>query len=140
MKLGSEKRAAMPGRRHFDSSKVVGEHWLYFFLLFQFLTQALLVVEFAGNWRIYLRTVAFISSLAMLMVLPPVKARHHPAWTAAIVLLLVTAAGMLHPDTMLLAGFAHWWLTLAIWAPLFWIPHFHKSTHPVERARITLDL
>lgn len=79
------------------------------------------MVESIGGLRMYLRAAAFLSSLGMLFLLRPMPGPRHPARQVAIAFLVVLGLGILQPEAMLLAGFAHWWLNLAIWAPLFWV-------------------
>ncbi|MBL9085046.1 MAG: hypothetical protein JNK76_24795 [Planctomycetales bacterium] len=95
----------------------------------QFVSQGLLVVEAIGGLRTYLRVAAFLSSIAMLGILPPASGPHHPLRGVGIGFLVALAFGILLPDAMLLAGFAQWWLNFAIWAPLFWIPRIALTTH-----------
>lgn len=95
--------------------------WLYGFLLLQFTCQAALVIEPLGAARMGFRVLTFVSSLAML-VLVPVGGRPYPLRLAATAVVGITALGLLHPRLNTpLAGVAQVALTLAIWCPVFWV-------------------
>lgn len=78
------------------------------------------MVEALGGIRTLLRIAAFASSLGMLAVIPIQGTPGHPARKTAIVALGVMLIGLLHPTASVFAGMAHWFLNVAVWAPLFW--------------------
>ena len=45
----------------------------------------------------------------------------NPARAATLGLLIAMSLGIIHSDTSLLAGIAHWVFVLAIWSPVFWV-------------------
>ena len=95
--------------------------WLYGFIVFQFVCQTALLVSGTGPLRTILRVVVFAPSLILLVI--PGPGRSHPsAWLVRTVL-GVTALGMFHPGlNSPAAGVAYLALTLAVWAPIFWVP------------------
>lgn len=103
--------------------------WLYAFLAFQFALQAALVVEPLYPFRLYLRVATFLSSAAFLLL--PLGGRPYPIRGLAAAVIAITGLGLLHPQLNTpLAGLAQVALTVAVWAPVFW----------VTRVRITPDV
>ena len=98
------------------------ERWLYAFLALQFICQCSLMAErLGGRWRIYFRAASFLSSLAILLLMPGHAKKAHPAMRAGLAMMGAMGLSLLHPNTNTVAGIAHWILNLAIWAPLFWV-------------------
>lgn len=93
--------------------------WLYGFLLVQFACQVALVAPL-GSLRIGFRAMTFVSSLALL-VLVPAGGRPYSARGLVLAVPLITALGLLHPALNTpAAGLAQVGITLAIWGPAVW--------------------
>jgi hypothetical protein len=93
----------------------------------QFVCQAALMIERFSSLRFPLRVATFASSLAMIALLSHKPMRAHPICRMALVFLAVMVTGVLHPDTNMLSGIAHWILSVSIWAPLFWVGRLSLS-------------
>lgn len=81
----------------------------------------MLIAEPVGSMRLYFRILAYVSALAMFVVLPPTPHVANPARTAALGLLIAMSFGIVHSDTTLLAGVAHWVFIFSIWSPVLWV-------------------
>ncbi|MBL9094062.1 MAG: hypothetical protein JNL96_22785 [Planctomycetaceae bacterium] len=99
----------------------VSDRRLLWFLAIQFLCQVMLMAEPVGSLRLYFRMLAYLSALAMFVVLPPTQHLANPARTASLGLLIAMSLGIVHSDTSLLAGVAHWLFVFSIWSPIFWV-------------------
>jgi hypothetical protein len=112
--------------------------WLYVFLLVQFVCQGALVSESIGSLRIVFRATAFLSSLALLVVLPP-GGRPYPVRGLAIAAVVITALGLLHPGlNSATAGVASLGLTLAVWAPVIWAARLNLTANSFRRVILLL--
>jgi hypothetical protein len=112
--------------------------WLYFFLAVQFVCQGVLVSEAVGGLRVVFRAAAFLSSLGMLVVLPP-GGRPYPVRGLAIAVVLITALGLLHPRlNSPIAGVATLALTLAVWAPAVWASRLNLAPDSFRRVILLL--
>lgn len=95
--------------------------WLYFFVIFQFVLQLLLLVPGIDLWRFVPRLLTFLSSLLFLVFLTG-RGPMHPSAKVAMALTGLLAIMILHPTGGApLAIFAQFTLTVAIFAPLFWV-------------------
>lgn len=107
--------------------------WLYAFLVFQFAAQSALVIEGLGPLRTVLRAGVYLSSVAML-VLVPAGGRPHPLRTLVVAILVVTTLGLLHPSLNTpAAGVGHVTLSLAVWGPVFWVARLHLTPDALRR-------
>lgn len=90
---------------------------------FQLACQVALLLPALGGMRKYMRVAAFGASLLLAVALSGHRARQlHPAARAVgVALVVLMLAGLLHPDTQLLAALAQIGLTIAIVAPLYWV-------------------
>lgn len=95
--------------------------WLYGFLLFQFASQAALLIGPLGSLRTGFRVATFAGSLVMLVAVPG-RGSRYPLRGFAAAVVGITALGLLHPQLNTpLAGIAQGMLYLAIWCPVFWV-------------------
>ena len=95
--------------------------WLVMFLVFQFLCQIALLFDFFGQYRVVFRVAAFAASLMALMFLPG-AGRRHRSWPFLAVVMVIMAAGLLHPTTNTpLSAIAQITLYLTIIAPIVWV-------------------
>ncbi|MBL9085047.1 MAG: hypothetical protein JNK76_24800 [Planctomycetales bacterium] len=138
--ISSPDHGRVTARRIFTALRTQSsERWLYLFLAAQFVCQCALMAErMGGRWRIYFRAATFLSSLAMLLLLPGRTIKPHPASRLGIAAIAGIGLGLLHPYTNTLAGIAQWCLNAAIWAPLFWIGRIKLSPRTLWNAVIML--
>src|SRR4051812_12798679 len=79
------------------------------FVIFQFACQLLLITSLGGAVRVVLRSVMFVASIALFIVLRRHRAPVHESARVAVWILVILAAEMLHPNTNgALSGAAHW--------------------------------
>lgn len=104
------------------------------FVLFQFACQLLLITSVGGGVRVVLRSVMFVASIALFVLLRRHRAPIHDSAKVAVWIMALLGAQMLHPTTNgALSGFAHWALYFAILGPLFWVPRLRNGTQAIRR-------
>jgi len=117
-----------------EASRLSGAVALPAFAAFQFACQLLLITSVGGPVRVVLRSVMFVASIALFVVLKRHRAPIHDSARVAVWLLIFLGAQMLHPTTNgALSGVAHWALYLAILAPLFWVPRLKNDADAMRR-------
>jgi hypothetical protein len=108
--------------------------WLYWFLLFQFACQSAMILAPVGGLRVGFRAAAYLSSAALLVLLPP-GGRPHPVRWLTIGVVAVTALGLLHPSlNSIFAGLGQLGMTLAVWSPVFWVGRIRLTPESLRRA------
>src|SRR5262249_3211837 len=96
--------------------------WLVGFIAVQIVCQLALLLPSLGSMRVVFRMVPFLSSLALLAILPPGGPRHRAfPWAIAVIGILIVQ--IFRGDSYSeLVSIAHTVLYLAILAPIFWGP------------------
>lgn len=99
-------------------------YWLFAVLILQTACQLGLLFEQLAPFRVIFRTAAFGINLAALFIaFGPRKQPHHPAFWPGIICLGWLGLQIINPDTNTpIAAIASWALSLAVIAPLFWVP------------------
>src|SRR3954454_12626770 len=116
--------AQAPAREKLLSGDVV----LPAFVLFQFACQLLLITPVGGAIRVVLRSVMFVASIVLFIVIRRRRVPIHDSARVAVWILVLLGGEMLHPYTNgALSGAAHWALYFAILAPLFWVPRLENG-------------
>jgi hypothetical protein len=111
--------------------------WLYGFLLFQFACQSAMILAPVGELRIGFRAAAYLSSVAMLLL--PLGGRLHPVRWLAVAVIAVTTLGLFHPSLNTpFAGLGQVGMTLAVWAPVFWVGRIRLTPESLRRVLLLL--
>jgi len=117
-----------------DSKLLRGDLVLPAFVLFQFACQLLLITSVGGAVRVVLRSVMFVASIALFVVLRRNRTPIHDSAKVAVWIMALLGAEMLHPSTNgALSGAGHWGLYFAILCPLFWVPRLQNGTDTIRR-------
>jgi hypothetical protein len=107
--------------------------WLYGFLVFQFLCQGALILAPVGGLRVGFRAAAYLSSAALLVLLP-LGGRPYPLRWLVIGVIAITTLGLFHPAlNTIVAGLAQLGMTLAIWSPVFWVGRIRLTPESLRR-------
>jgi hypothetical protein len=115
--------------------------WLIGFVLLHLTCQLLLLVPALTAERIFVRTAAFSTGLAFLVVIPAKHTLKVPVRGLALCILGLLGLEFFHPETGgLLAGFAALMLNLAVLAPIFWVPRTAVTPLTFQRLVVTLWL
>lgn len=98
------------------------------FMMLQILCQVALLIPGIGPFRIVLRMAAFGASILLLWMLPKGECMPHPAARAAVTVLLLYVAGIVHPNgNTIIAAAAQVGLNAAILAPIFWVSRLQMN-------------
>jgi len=101
---------------------------------FQFVCQLALLTSWGGAIRVGLRSIAFVASAALIVVLRRRGAPLLASARIAVFVLVLLGFEILHPLTNgVLSGIAHWALYLAILGPLFWVPRLEVTPKAIQR-------
>jgi hypothetical protein len=85
-----------------------------------------------------LRAMTFVSSLAMLALIPP-GGRPYPTRGFVLALVAFTSIGLFHPNlNTVTAGIAQIGLTIAVWCPIFWATRFRLPPNALRTAILML--
>ncbi|XXF79108.1 hypothetical protein P2318_04975 [Myxococcaceae bacterium GXIMD 01537] len=126
--------AAPKAPRRFSGTLVLA------FVALQFVMQLALLSGSIGSLRVLVRTGAFGTSLALLVLLPG-KGPLHPAVRALRWVFAILGVSLLHPTTnSLLAGVAQIALYVAIVAPIFWVPRLTIDGKVLGRLMLVIFL
>jgi hypothetical protein len=107
--------------------------WLIAFVIFQMVCQVLLLFEVPNAVRLFLRTAAFTSSLALILIVPG-RSLRHPALPLAWLMVAWLCLQMLHPYLNTpLAGMAQIGLYVAILGPLVWANRLYVTLRTLRR-------
>jgi hypothetical protein len=135
-KGGRGMAAAVASAR--DLARLHPSRWLLGFVGVELGCQLMLLSSVFAKGRVFIRTAAFTSSLALLMRLRPTGARHPASW-AAIAVCAIIGVSIFNPDTNgPVAGIATVCLYLSIFAPVFWVPRIRIDATTVRRLFLIL--
>jgi hypothetical protein len=122
-----------------DRDGGMGVRWLIGFIVLQFLCQMALLVPQLASVRIAFRTASFGASLAMLVVAANRRGRTHPAFGAALCVLVVLLFQLMHPQSPgILSSLATIGLNLAIMAPIVWVARLRLDGRALRLVVLTL--
>ncbi len=94
---------------------------VYVFLIVQFVSQAGLMIEDLGSFRIVFRAIGYASSLLMLVFLSGLHERRSPLRGVAIAFLAVICFGFINPNSNTArATMGQIGINIAIWGPVLW--------------------
>jgi hypothetical protein len=104
-------------------------------LLAQWLCAIALLVPGFRDARVVIRSLAFGTSLAFLLLIPTRRRQRHPAAWLAIACIVVLVLSLFHPTTnSLLSAAAQVAMYVAVLAPLFWVPRMDVDDRMLRRA------
>ena len=112
--------------------------WLLVFIVFQIVCNLALLSTTLGGGRIFFRSAAFISSLALVAILRDTGARH-VARAYALTSIGILGISFFNPSTNnAVGGAVHVLLYAAILAPVFWVPRLDITTATLRRALLIM--
>src|SRR5438552_1393708 len=101
---------------------------------------ALLVPAF-GKGRVAVRMLSMGASLALLVLIPAVRQRRHPAARFGFAAIVIVVLSIFHPTAnSVLAGAAQAAMYAAVLAPLFWVPRMDVGPTMLRRAMLMIWL
>lgn len=104
-------------------------------LVAQWLCAMALLVPAFRNARVVIRSLAFGTSLAFLLLVPSRRGQRHPAAWLAIACIVILVLSLFHPTTnSLLSATAQVSMYVAVLAPLFWVPRMDVDERILARA------